>query len=95
MPDEASLRESARAAIRSGKIPSRPPDRTWGGLGVEIECATCGLYVMKDQMAIEIQFSHNGATPELHKFELHVRCFAAWEFERGNLGWGNPRQERR
>ena len=46
----------------------------------------CGLSVTKQQMGIEIQFSHDGATSGLDKFDLHVRCFAAWEFERAKLG---------
>jgi hypothetical protein len=37
-------------------------------------------------MAIEIQFSHDGARSGLDKFDVHVRCFAAWEFERVKLG---------
>ena len=34
MPDEVLLRVRARAAIQDGKLPSRRPDRTWGGPGV-------------------------------------------------------------
>jgi len=30
----------------------------------------------------EIQFAHDGARPGLERFHVHVRCFAAWEFER-------------
>jgi hypothetical protein len=36
----------------------------------------------KDEKEIEVQFAHDGATPGLDKYTLHVRCFAAWEFER-------------
>jgi hypothetical protein len=86
MPDEPILREKARAAILNGKLPSRRPDRTWGGPGVGITCVICGEPVTKDQMAIEIQFSHDGGTPALDKFDIHARCFAAWEFERVRLG---------
>jgi hypothetical protein len=86
MPDESALREKAREVIRSGKLPARPPDRTWGGPGVGIACMICGLPVGKEQMAIEIQFSYNGPSPGLDKFDVHVRCFAAWEFERVKLG---------
>ena len=57
MPDEPRLREQARAAIQSCKLPSRSPDRTWGG-----------------------------DNPGLDKFHVHVRCFAAWEFERNKPG---------
>ena len=34
MPDEQILREKAREAVRSGKLPARRPDRTWGGPGL-------------------------------------------------------------
>ena len=82
MTDEARLREQARAAAQNGKLPNRLPDRTWGGPGVGAECAVCGLPVTKDQLELEIQFARNGDNPGLDKFHVHIRCFAAWEFER-------------
>ncbi len=30
--------------------------------------------------------SHDGSNPGLDKFHVHIRCFAAWEFERGKAG---------
>jgi hypothetical protein len=60
MTDELRLREQARAAIQSGKLPSRPPDRTWGGPGVGAACAVCDLPVTKDQLEFEIQFVRDG-----------------------------------
>jgi hypothetical protein len=44
------------------------------------------LPVTRDQMEFEIQFAHDGAVPGLDKFHVHVRCFAAWEFEREHAG---------
>ena len=85
MPDETLLREQARAAIRSGKLPSHQADRTWGGPGVGARCAVCALAVTKDQMEIEIEFAHDGDAPGLDKYHVHVRCFAAWGFERNKL----------
>ena len=82
MPDEAILREKAKASIRMGNLPRRQPDRTWGGPGVGAECGVCALPVTKDQMEFEIQFIKDGDVPGLDKFHVHVRCFAAWEFER-------------
>jgi len=85
MPDEAHLRERARAAVESGKIPARDPDRTWGGPGVGATCTICGLSVSKQQTELEIQFAHDekpGVESGLDVFHVHVRCFAAWEFER-------------
>jgi hypothetical protein len=81
---ESLLREKARSAVEKGNLPGRPPDRTWGGLGVGATCAVCELLVTKDQMEIEVEveFPHDGSAPRLDKYHLHVLCFAAWEFER-------------
>ena len=86
MPDETHLRAQAREAVRAGKLPSRHPDRTWGGPGVGAPCSVCGEAVKKDQLEFEIQFVRDGDNPGLDKFHLHVRCFAAWEFERHRNG---------
>jgi hypothetical protein len=85
LPDETILREKARAAIRNGKLPERRPDRTWGGPGVGASCAVCDLPVTKDELEFEIEFAHDGTDPGLDKFHVHLRCFAAWEFERGKV----------
>ena len=86
MPDEPWLREKAREAVQTGKLPARRPDRTWGGPGVGAPCTICDKPVARDEMEFEIQFEHNGAVPGLDKFHVHVRCFAAWEFERKEAG---------
>jgi hypothetical protein len=82
MPDEPILREKARAAIRTGKLPSRAPDRTWGGAGVGAECSVCSKPVTPTELEFEIQFARGPDNPGLDKFHVHIRCFAAWEFER-------------
>ena len=82
MPDEARLRAKARAVVDSGKLPARRRDRTWGGPGVGAVCAVCDLPVTKDEMEFEIQFARDGDNPGLDKYHVHIRCFAAWEFER-------------
>lgn len=82
MPDEPHLREQAREAIQSGKLPSRAPDRMWGGPGVGADCAVCGLPVTREQLEFEIEFARNGDNPGLDQFHVHLRCFAAWELER-------------
>jgi hypothetical protein len=86
MPDEPHLREQAQAAVKNGKLPARAPDRTWGGPGEGLDCAVCERPVTKDQMEFEIEFAHNGGNPGLDKFHVHIRCFAAWEFERRSAG---------
>lgn len=80
--NEQALREKARAAITSGRLPNRSPDRTWGGPGVGAPCVICDLPVRADNMEFEIQFAHEDDDPGLEKYHVHIRCFAAWEFER-------------
>ena len=82
MPDEKALREKARAAIQAGKLPSRPPDWTCSSSGFGATCSVCGLPLTKDEKEFEIQLTHDGDNPGLDKFHVHIRCFAAWEFER-------------
>ena len=82
MPDEKMLRDKARVVVQEGKLPSRRPDRTWGGPGVGAACAVCELPVEKTEMEFEIEFARDGDNPGLDKFHVHFRCFAAWEFER-------------
>ena len=82
MPDEPRLREQAKAVIQSGKLPSRSPDRTWGGPGVGAPCSVCERPVTKEEMEFEIQFARDSDNPELDKFHVHIRWYAAWEFER-------------
>jgi hypothetical protein len=68
MPDEKILREKAREVVAAGQLPSRHPDRTWGGPGVGAPCAVRELPVQFSEVEFEIQFARDG--------------FAAWEFER-------------
>jgi hypothetical protein len=82
MPDESRLREQATAAIQNGKLPARAPDRTWGGPGVGAPCSVCERPVTKQELEFEIQFERDGDMPGLDKYHVHIRCFAAWEFER-------------
>ena len=80
--DENVLRQIARKVVQDGKLPSRRPDRTWGGPGVGASSAVCGVPVERDEMEFEIEFARDGDNPGLDKFHVHIRCFAAWEFER-------------
>jgi hypothetical protein len=41
MPDERILREQAREAIKTGRLPARSADRASGGPGVGALCARC------------------------------------------------------
>ena len=36
----------------------------------------------KEEKQFQIEFANDGDNPGLDKFHVHIRCFAAWEFER-------------
>jgi hypothetical protein len=81
MSEESILREKAREAMRAGILPARRPDFMWGGPGSGADCTVCGAPVARSDSELEIEFSrHNGSAGGRH--HLHVRCFAALEFER-------------
>jgi hypothetical protein len=86
MADEIALRDRARHAIRSGKLPKQDPDRTWGGPGVGAPCSVCEKPVTREQVEYEVQFAHDGPNPGLDRLHLHLRCFAVWELERTKSG---------
>ena len=85
MPDEPLLRKKARDAIRSGKLPVRKPDRTFGGPGSDLTCSVCGEPVKRDEAEFELEFNRHGVIPGLDRYHFHVRCFSAWEFERTKI----------
>ena len=71
----------------------------FSGPGTGAACAACGLPVGPDKIGIEIQFTalgdqrsfrdvldRLGTLPVVPRYHLHVRCFAAWEFERSKVG---------
>jgi len=88
MPDEPILREKAREAIRSGRLPTDKPTRTFSGHSTGATCAVCRNPVRRGEMAFELEFraSHRpDMSPLIRRCHLHHRCFAAWEFERTHV----------
>jgi hypothetical protein len=76
--DDDGLRQKARAAIQSGRLPTRRPERTWGGRGSGAPCAICDVPVRRDDMELEIEFV---AGRHVTVLRVHTKCFAAWELE--------------
>ena len=85
MSDEDVLRARARAALRAGRLPNERPERIWGGPGMGERCAVCAERIERQQAEFELQFGKaSGEMPAVGTHHVHVRCFAAWEFERQN-----------
>jgi hypothetical protein len=75
----------ARQALRDGRLPRRDPDRAWGTNGAGAPCAICGQPITPDHVRYTIQFDHDHWGAGWDRFQLHLRCFAAWEWERTKL----------
>src|SRR5215472_15459846 len=98
MLDERIIRGKAREAISTGKLPTTQPSRTFSYRSAGMTCAVCGESVPRGEMELELEFRAAGsapegkllrdalerlnANPEVRRYHLHHRCFAAWEFER-------------
>jgi hypothetical protein len=80
--DELTLREKARELLRTGAIPDRHPERTWGGPGVGADCTICRVPVHRDELEFELEFARYDTHPHLDRYHVHIRCFAAWDVER-------------
>ena len=89
MPNEQHIRALARKILQAGGIPRHDPDGTWGGKEVDVPCAICGERIRPDQVEYEVQFAHDGVTPGVDLFHLHLRCLAAWELERTKAAPGS------
>jgi hypothetical protein len=77
--DQGVLREKARLAIQSGKLPDRLPESTFGGPGTGAPCAVCDRPVRPDELEIELKYSERAKdSPNYH---FHVRCHRSWEIE--------------
>jgi hypothetical protein len=83
--NESVRREKAREAIQGGKLPSRDPDRMWGGPGTGANCAICNAPVKPDDIEFEIAFDRHGDGAGLLTYRFHNQCFVAWQFECLNL----------
>ena len=83
MDDENELRYCARQALRAGKVPPGRPDRMWGGRGAGAPCSICNKPVEPSETGFDLEFSPPGHDAgRLINHPMHLRCFAAWEFER-------------
>lgn len=74
--------EKVQAAIRTGRIPDRTPDRTWAGSSAGTSCAICRERIDVDDIEFELEFagSDGGVPPEV--YHVHRGCFWAWHSER-------------
>lgn len=71
-----------RQSSGAGKLPSRSPQRAWGGWGSGAECSICGKSVAPDQAELELEFVGSDGFTYPATYIVHAECFAAWNSER-------------
>jgi hypothetical protein len=98
MPDEPILRDKAREAIHSGRVPTVRPSRMFCCRSEGATCAVCGDPVAGGEMEFEFEYRTSPPPeskslmerlnwiPEVRRYHLHHNCFVAWEFERTQVG---------
>lgn len=79
--DGEALREKAREAVQTGRVPGRRPDRVLRGVGRLGTCVVCNQVITLTQMEIEVEYHRNGVASEITCYWLHPRCFTAWQAE--------------
>lgn len=84
MLSEGALRTKARVLIEQGKLPTRVPVRMWGGPGIGTACSVCGVPITTEEQELELQVERDGR-PGLDRFHVHIKCFAAWALECGDI----------
>jgi hypothetical protein len=82
MNDESALRKRAREAMKLRRLPQRRPDKMWGGPGTGATCSVCGEPIRGDEMGFDLEFADVDGRGSVGSHHTHIRCFAAWEFER-------------
>jgi hypothetical protein len=87
MSGNGMRRDRVRDAIRTGKLPDRSPERTWGGQGSGTCCAICDEWLRPDEVEFELEFA-TGSNGGVENHHVHVCCFSAWERHRLELKRG-------
>jgi hypothetical protein len=85
MDDKTELHKKAREAIKAGKVPNRRPQRMWGGTGDGACCVICGGVVTQHEFGMDLEFAREDGDPDKVEYHFHVRCYTAWDSERGKL----------
>jgi len=78
----AAVREEVLEAVRSGRLPDRPAERTWAGRGCGAPCEICGRSVSADELEYELEFVSEVDGNQRAHYHVHDGCFWAWESER-------------
>ena len=85
MSGNGTLRDRVLEAIRAGKLPDRPPKRTWGGPGSGASCMVCGERLKPDENELELEFATDDDDRRQENYYAHLGCFSAWNTERQKL----------
>jgi hypothetical protein len=72
-------------AVHAGKLPTHPPERTWGGKGSGAPCVLCEEPIRPNEIEWELEFSRVSDTDERANFRVHPDCLTDWQLARLEL----------
>ena len=81
MEHDDPLRQRARHAIETGRLPARRPVRSWAGKGSGASCLLCAREITPDDVELELEFVDASPHNAPLSCRVHSKCFAAWELE--------------
>jgi|ERR1051325_4035532 len=87
MQDGDALHQMARMALTNGKLPGRPSDRMWAGMGSGVRCSVCETSIEPDEADWELEFARRDHGVDT--YHVHISCFGAWERARKELNAGD------
>jgi hypothetical protein len=65
-------------ALEGRALPSRRPDRAWGGVSIGAHCAVCRTPVRHGEHEFEIDFLRDDDDFGQDTYHLHVGCYWTW-----------------
>lgn len=80
MVSDSDLKDLAREAIESDRVPRVRPERLWGSSGDGSDCPICCQPIAPQDVGFELDFPRSSSL-ELRRASclVHARCFKAWD----------------
>lgn len=86
-PDIPALRARASQMLAAGRLPSRAPERSWGGPGSGEPCSLCAVPIPRAELEFELEFrADDGEVSGTSTVRFHTHCFDVWLQARKDAG---------
>jgi hypothetical protein len=91
MDSDTDLKDLAREAIETGRVPQVRPERLWGSSGDGSDCPICFQAIVSEDVGFELDFPRSSSLePPRDSCLIHARCFKAWDAVRQESALAAP-----